>query len=59
MSNAFARRSSALLSVAALATTGLVAAAVPAGAAITQGPEDATTGFPSYMVGGRAPGGAG
>lgn len=43
-------RSSALLSAAALATTGLIAAAAPAGAALSQGGNDATTGAPAYFA---------
>ncbi|HEX2176149.1 MAG TPA: Ig-like domain-containing protein [Nocardioidaceae bacterium] len=49
--NTSVRRSAALLSVAAMATTGLIATAVPANAVITPGPEeDPVTGFPTYMV---------
>lgn len=43
-------RSSALLSAVALATTGLIAAAAPAGAALSQGGNDATTGAPAYFA---------
>jgi hypothetical protein len=47
--NLFVRRSSALLSVAAMATTGLVAAAVPAGAAITTGGAEDANGRPAFV----------
>jgi len=50
--NTFARRQgrmpAALLSVAALATTGLIAAAVPAGAVVTAGP-DRADGLPQFF----------
>lgn len=43
------RRPAALLSVAALATTGLVAAAVPAGAAVTAGGQADGNGRPAFV----------
>lgn len=47
--NLFVRRSSALLSVAALAGTGLVAAALPAGAAVVQGGGADANGRPAFV----------
>ncbi len=44
------RRSAALMSVAAMATTGLIATAGSAGAALTQGGNDATTNAPAYFA---------
>jgi len=52
-SNTFARRQgrtpAALLSVAALATTGLIAAAAPAGAAVTTGGQADESGRPAFV----------
>jgi hypothetical protein len=51
--NVFARpgrRSAALMSVAALATTALVGTAFPAGAALVRGAQDDATGAPAYFA---------